>query len=66
MEARHDWANFWFTLNQAKFLVTQWVPETLWHSKKQDEDQVRDHYDRGDDFYEAFCIDLYLFIDLCC
>ncbi|KAF9578787.1 hypothetical protein BGW38_005248 [Lunasporangiospora selenospora] len=39
LEHRFDWS---------------WIPETIWHSKKQDEDQVRDHYDRGDDFYAAF------------
>ncbi|KAJ3114428.1 hypothetical protein HDU96_002098 [Phlyctochytrium bullatum] len=54
LEARYDWASFTFTLGQAKFFLTQWIPETLWHSKKQDEDQVRDHYDRGDDFYNWF------------
>ncbi|TPX64226.1 hypothetical protein SpCBS45565_g06034 [Spizellomyces sp. 'palustris'] len=54
LEARHDWASFIWTTSQAKFFMTQWIPETLWHSKKQDEDQVREHYDRGDDFYESF------------
>lgn len=54
MEARHDWAAFRFTLGQFKFFLTQWLPETFWHSREQDENQVRDHYDRGDDFYEAF------------
>jgi hypothetical protein len=58
LEARYDWATFSFTISQATFFLTQWVPETLWHSKKQDQDQVRDHYDRGDDFYNWFCIDL--------
>lgn len=53
-EARHDWAAFQFTTGQFKFFLTQWIPETLWHSRNQDENQVRDHYDRGDDFYEAF------------
>jgi hypothetical protein len=54
LEGRYDWAAFTFTLSQAKFFLSQWVPETLWHSRKQDEDQVRDHYDRGDDFYNWF------------
>jgi len=54
IETRHDWANFSFTLSQLQFFLTQWIPETLWHSRKQDCDQVREHYDRGDDFYEAF------------
>jgi hypothetical protein len=55
LENRYDWAAFVFTMGQAKFFLSQWVPETLWHSRKQDEDQVRDHYDRGDDFYNWFC-----------
>ncbi|KAJ3278931.1 hypothetical protein HK104_001921 [Borealophlyctis nickersoniae] len=54
LEARYDWAKFTWQPEQVKFFFTQWIPETLWHSRKQDEDQVRDHYDRGDDFYEAF------------
>ncbi|TPX42005.1 hypothetical protein SeMB42_g05310 [Synchytrium endobioticum] len=54
LEVRHDWAAFQFQWGQVKFFLTQWIPETLWHSRKQDENQVRDHYDRGDDFYEAF------------
>ncbi|KAJ1915529.1 hypothetical protein H4219_004267 [Mycoemilia scoparia] len=53
-EKRYDWATFEITWSQAKFFIFQWIPELLWHSKKQDETQVRDHYDRGDDFYEAF------------
>jgi hypothetical protein len=54
MELRHDWAAFQFTMGQFKFFLTQWLPETFWHSREQDENQVRDHYDRGNDFYEAF------------
>ena len=30
------------------------IPEVLIHSKAQDEEQVRDHYDRGNDFYAWF------------
>ncbi|KAI8991261.1 Mycolic acid cyclopropane synthetase-domain-containing protein [Mycotypha africana] len=54
MELRHDWASFRFTYGQFKFFLTEWLPETFWHSRDQDENQVRDHYDRGNDFYEAF------------
>ncbi|KAJ1336631.1 hypothetical protein BSLG_007413 [Batrachochytrium salamandrivorans] len=54
LESRYDWASFVWTLAQLKFFLSQWVPETLWHSRKQDTDQVRDHYDRGDDFYNWF------------
>lgn len=54
LEARHDWARFVWSVGQVKFFLTQWIPETLWHSKIQDDDQVRVNYDRGNDFYEAF------------
>jgi len=54
MEMRHDWANFRLGKEQIKFFITQWIPELLVHSRQQDETQVRDHYDRGDDFYAAF------------
>ncbi|CAG8538402.1 4193_t:CDS:2, partial [Paraglomus brasilianum] len=54
LEARYDWASFGFSMGQFKFFLTQWVPETLWHSRQQDKDQIRDTYDRGDDFYAAF------------
>lgn len=54
MEYRHDWAQFSFTLSLFKFFLTQFVPEVIMHTRSQDEEQVRDHYDRGDDFYEWF------------
>ncbi|ORY97447.1 S-adenosyl-L-methionine-dependent methyltransferase [Syncephalastrum racemosum] len=54
MELRHDWAAFQFSFGQFKFFLTQWLPETFWHSKHQDKVQIQDNYDRGDDFYEAF------------
>ncbi|KAI9024709.1 S-adenosyl-L-methionine-dependent methyltransferase [Hyaloraphidium curvatum] len=54
LEQRYDFVKFEFCLGQAKFLFFQWIPELLWHSRRQDEDQVQGHYDRGDDFYEAF------------
>ncbi|CAK7896757.1 sphingolipid C9-methyltransferase [[Candida] anglica] len=54
MEYRHDWANFRFTLSLFRFFVFGLIPEVIMHSKSQDEEQVRDHYDRGDDFYTWF------------
>jgi cyclopropane fatty-acyl-phospholipid synthase-like methyltransferase len=54
MEFRHDWASFRFTLSLFKFFLFQMIPEALVHSRSQDEEQVRDHYDRGDDFYGWF------------
>ncbi|VEU24337.1 DEKNAAC105555 [Brettanomyces naardenensis] len=54
MEYRHDWAQFSFTLGLFKFFLLGMIPEVIMHTRSQDEEQVRDHYDRGDDFYEWF------------
>ena len=37
-----------------KFFFCNFLPEMFFHTKVQDIDQVRDHYDRGNDFYESF------------
>ncbi|OWZ32955.1 sphingolipid C9-methyltransferase [Cryptococcus neoformans var. grubii Br795] len=54
MEYRHDWATFEFTPELFKYVFTKLIPDVIFHSQAQDEDQVRDHYDRGDDFYSWF------------
>ncbi|KAE8448874.1 Sphingolipid C9-methyltransferase 2 [Mollisiaceae sp. DMI_Dod_QoI] len=54
LEYRHDWANFHFTLNIFRHFLFSFIPELILHTRSQDEEQVRDHYDRGDDFYAAF------------
>ncbi|KAK7735304.1 Sphingolipid C9-methyltransferase 2 [Cytospora paraplurivora] len=54
MEYRHDWASFRFTIGLIKYFLTGMIPEVLLHTRSQDEEQVRDHYDRGDDFYAWF------------
>ncbi|EAW19444.1 putative cyclopropane-fatty-acyl-phospholipid synthase [Aspergillus fischeri NRRL 181] len=54
LEFRHDWANFRFTMGLYKHFLFGFIPELLVHSRSQDEEQVRDHYDRGDDFYAWF------------
>jgi cyclopropane fatty-acyl-phospholipid synthase-like methyltransferase len=54
LEYRHDWANFNFTVSLIKFFLFVFLPDTIMHSRAQDEEQVRDHYDRGDDFYGWF------------
>ncbi|PSS22786.1 hypothetical protein M430DRAFT_135057 [Amorphotheca resinae ATCC 22711] len=54
MEYRHDWATFRFTLSLFKFVFFSFAPEVIMHTRSQDEEQVRDHYDRGDDFYGWF------------
>ena len=54
MEFKHDWANFRFTMSLFRYFILGMIPEVILHSKSQDEEQVRDHYDRGDDFYTWF------------
>jgi len=54
LEYRHDWANFRFTISLFRFFLFGMMPEVIMHTRSQDEEQVRDHYDRGDDFYGWF------------
>ncbi|KAK6080391.1 Sphingolipid C9-methyltransferase 1-like protein 1 [Seiridium cupressi] len=54
LEYRHDWASFRFTWGLCRFFLFGMIPEVIMHSRSQDEEQVRDHYDRGDDFYGWF------------
>lgn len=54
LEYKHDWCTFQFTLSLFRFFLLGMIPEVIMHSKSQDEEQVREHYDRGDDFYTWF------------
>ncbi|KAJ7176493.1 sphingolipid C9-methyltransferase [Mycena filopes] len=54
LEQRHDWAKFTFTAELFRYVFMDFLPEVIVHSQSQDEEQVRDHYDRGDDFYSWF------------
>jgi cyclopropane fatty-acyl-phospholipid synthase-like methyltransferase len=54
LDARRDVVAFTLTPNHVKFLVTRMIPEWLIHSPAQDKRIVRDHYDRGNDFFAAF------------
>ncbi|MGC4117381.1 MAG: cyclopropane-fatty-acyl-phospholipid synthase family protein [Myxococcales bacterium] len=54
LDARGDLVRYTLTEDHVKFFFTRFIPEVAIHSKKQDERIVRDHYDRGDDFFEFF------------
>jgi cyclopropane fatty-acyl-phospholipid synthase-like methyltransferase len=54
LEARRDLVNFTLTKRHFEFFFTRMIPEVAIHSKSQDERIVREHYDRGDDFFESF------------
>jgi hypothetical protein len=51
LEQRYDWATFQMTPELFKYVLFNLIPEVVVHSSNQDEEQVREHYDRGDDFY---------------
>jgi sphingolipid C9-methyltransferase len=54
IDARNDLVSYTLTGDHVKFFVTRMIPEVAIHSMAQDERIVREHYDRGDDFFEAF------------
>ncbi len=54
LDARRALVDFQITPGHLRFLVTRMLPEWLIHSKSQDARIIREHYDRGDDFFEAF------------
>jgi cyclopropane fatty-acyl-phospholipid synthase-like methyltransferase len=54
LEARKDLVTYDIVDDHWKFFFTRFIPEVAIHSKAQDERIVREHYDRGDDFFEAF------------
>ncbi|HTO96279.1 MAG TPA: class I SAM-dependent methyltransferase, partial [Myxococcales bacterium] len=51
---RDQWASYRFTWEQAKFVLTRFIPSVLIHSKAADREFVVGHYDRGNDFFEHF------------
>lgn len=54
MELRHQYFDFRLTADHIKFFFSRMIPEVLIHSKSQDERIVREHYDRGNDFFASF------------
>lgn len=54
MATRGDYFDFTLTAHHIKFFFGRMIPEVLIHSKSQDERIVREHYDRGNDFFAAF------------
>lgn len=54
MRKRDLFVNYDVTWDQMKFLVAKFIPSLLVHSQSVDKKFVCDHYDRGNDFFEAF------------
>ncbi len=54
MKVRSDYFDYSVTAHHIKFVVSRLIPEVVIHSKAQDERIVREHYDRGNDFFASF------------
>ena len=54
MEARADWSTPAFTWELFYDVFFRFAPDVIMHTSAQDESQIRDHYDRGNDFYSWF------------
>ncbi|KAF9022553.1 sphingolipid C9-methyltransferase [Hymenopellis radicata] len=54
LDYRHDFVKFTFTLELFKHVFTKLIPDVISHSQVQDQEQVQEHYDRGNDFYGWF------------
>ncbi|MDP9000428.1 MAG: cyclopropane-fatty-acyl-phospholipid synthase family protein [Myxococcota bacterium] len=54
LDARNELVKYSLTKQNFEFFFTRFIPEVAIHSKAQDKRIVREHYDRGDDFFEAF------------
>lgn len=54
LENRHQFCTYELTFEHIKFLLCNFIPEVIFHSRNQDAEQVCDHYDRGNDFYHGF------------
>lgn len=53
-DTRNETMSFRITESHLKWAVTNFFPEVLIHSKKQDKRVVGDNYNRGNDFYNWF------------
>jgi cyclopropane fatty-acyl-phospholipid synthase-like methyltransferase len=54
LRSRNDFVTWSLTGEHLKWAVTNFIPEVAIHSKSQDQRIVREHYDRGNDFFGWF------------
>jgi cyclopropane fatty-acyl-phospholipid synthase-like methyltransferase len=57
MRKRDRFVNYDLTWSQADFVVRKLIPSLLVHNKSVDKKFIEDHYNRGNDFFEAFLAD---------
>ncbi len=54
LRKRNDFVKYSLTAEHLRWAVTNFIPEVAIHSKNQDRRIVREHYDRGNDFFGWF------------
>jgi cyclopropane fatty-acyl-phospholipid synthase-like methyltransferase len=54
LRKRNDFIKYSLTMEHLRWAVTNFIPEVVIHSKNQDRRIVREHYDRGNDFFGWF------------
>lgn len=54
LQNRTRFFNYRLTGHSYNFFVKKFIPSVVIHSKKQDERIIREHYDRGNDFFASF------------
>lgn len=54
IRSRNDFVKYKITAGHLKWFLTNFIPEVTVHSKNQDKRIVRNHYDRGNDFFGWF------------
>ena len=58
---KEDVLNYRLTWEQVKFLVGGFIPSVLIHTQAADRKTVTGHYDRGNDFFNAFLGDIMIY-----
>ncbi len=54
LRTRNDVVSFRLTRSHFRAAITNFVPEVVIHTRAQDKRIVREHYDRGNDFFQWF------------
>jgi cyclopropane fatty-acyl-phospholipid synthase-like methyltransferase len=54
LEYRYDWSRFELSFTNFRYVLFNLIPDVIFHTAKQDDDQIKDTYDRGNDFYSWF------------
>jgi cyclopropane fatty-acyl-phospholipid synthase-like methyltransferase len=61
LRRKEEMLNYRFTWEQMKFLVGGFIPSVLIHTQAADRKTVTGHYDRGNDFFNAFLGDIMIY-----